>query len=170
MKNFILAATITLVILSCDKEGVANNKKFRTVLNNTTWEDSDGQIYVFTTDKLFGYKEDNTNSTCYYFSEGTYPNIESDGCVYSKIENVVIAEDDSTFSFKQVTSKGTPSGGNTGGCEGYTAVLKFILINNSTIEVQSFYDNKFSDSYLINKTTNSVLIDCKDATASGWFI
>jgi hypothetical protein len=167
MKNFVLTLIFVFVICSCSKENKANQNKFRTLLHNTTWEDADGQFIIFTKDKLFNYKD---NSGCFYFSEGKYLNIEYDGCVYSKIENVIISEDDTTFSYKQVISAGTPTGGNTGGCKGETVVLKFVLLNKTTIEVQFFYDGKFGDSYLMNKTTNIEVIGCKDATAAGVLI
>lgn len=166
MKNIIYALFI-IGLMSCNKQKSQNEKLFRNIFNNTTWIDSDGNLWTFKTDKLI-YVRDATD--CIFFVEGLYNQVAYDGCIYNTVNNIVIEEDERIFAFKQVISSGTPMAGNSGSCSGSGGndfILKFILLNETTIEVQTFYGENFDDSFIINKSNSTDTENCIDGTAAG---
>jgi len=160
MKKIFILLTLLFLVSSCsDNDSGSNSQLFRNTYNNTSWIDADGVIYTFKTGKLF-YWGDNTGSV--YYTVGSYNNIEYDGCVYNTVNNLIDAEDNDTFTIRQITSAGVGSS-----CPASSVKFTFQVLNANTIEIQTNYDG-FIDSYLINKTNNISTQNAVDGTSIGY--
>ena len=151
---------LVILINSCsNNDSNTDSQLFRNNYNNTSWIDSDGAVYTFSTDKLF-YLKDNTSSL--FYKVGTYNNIAYDACVYNTVNNVIDSEDTNSFSIRQVTSSGV--GVN---CPPSSTILTFKVLNENTIEVKTNYDGNIN-SYLINKTNTAQTQNAIDGTSAGF--
>ena len=158
MKKIVFYLTLVLLISSCsnDSSNSDTTQLFRNIYNNTSWVDSDCEVYTFKTGKLFYWGES------VYYTVGSYNNIEYDACVYNTVNNVIDSEDNDTFIIRQITSTGVGSF-----CPASSAKFTFQVLNENTIEVQTNYDG-FIDSYLINKTNNFSTQNAVDGTSIGY--
>lgn len=159
MKKIALLFALMFLIISCDNNSSNSEQLFRNIYNNTSWADADGVIYTFKSGKI-AYISDNTG--CYFYTTGTYNNIEYDGCVYNTVTNTIISEDNDTFSVRQLTSTGVGSF-----CPASNVVFTFQVLDENTIEVQTNYDGS-QGSYIINKTNNTSTQNCIDGTSNGF--
>jgi len=158
-------AAVLFLIISCDNSnnsGENSGQLFRQIYNNTSWVDSYGIVYTFTSSRIFNISSN--AGDCYFYSSGNYSNIDYDGCVYSGVDNVVITEDQNTLSARQqISSNGT---GSSCGVGGYTGII-FEVLDENTMEVQLSYNGVLDETFIINKTTPSSTQGCADGTQNG---
>ena len=77
----LLCLLFVLTILGCSSND-DSNQTFRNIYSNTFWR-VDGGVITFSNDKLFSLLDDDSNSmSCIYFKEGSYDNVDYDGCTY----------------------------------------------------------------------------------------
>lgn len=163
--SLLAVVALLFLMISCDNNNNGSGgsgQLFREIYNNTSWQDSYGTIYTFSSGRIFNlfYAGD-----CYYYSSGSFSNVDYDGCVYDSVDNIVIAEDENTLSAKQQTSSsGTgPSCGSGGSAE-----LTFEVLDENTMEVQVSYDGVLDQTIIINKTAFTSTLGCVDGTQSGF--
>jgi hypothetical protein len=168
--RLILSISLTLIILaSCqqdnesDNNTVSGNNLFRTVLANTSWMDSGGGVWSFAPDKIFLVSDPNSPN-CNYFKEGSYENIDYDGCTYDLVTNVVTNEDQNSLTATQMTSSGSWTNGG-GTCSGDEVTIHFEKLNSNSIRVTINGDTytlvKINQSYDGSACTNGT-------SNSGW--
>ena len=161
MKKIFILLTLLFLVCSCsDKNSIPNSQLFRDNYNNTSWEDSGGDVYTFKTGKLFYVNYGNASSI--FYTVGTYNNIKYDGCVYNTVNNLLVSEDADTFSIRQVTSTGVGKS-----CPSSSVILTFKVLNGKTIEVKSNYDGLI-DSFIINKINSVSTENSIDGTSAGF--
>jgi hypothetical protein len=163
MKNLFLLLTLLILVCSCSNNNSTSNSNsqlFRDNYNNTSWVDSWGDVYSFKTDKLFYINAKNQGS--FYYTVGTYKNINYDGCIYNTVNNILVSEDADTFSIRQTTSTGVGSN-----CPASSVIFTFQVLNQNTIEVKTNYDGSI-DSYIINKVNSVSTQNAIDGTSAGF--
>ena len=156
-----------ITLLGCSSDD-GSSQKFRNIYSDTFWE-TGSSVIKFSSDKLlYNYDED---GECYYWQEGSYNNVDYDGCDYDKVTLVVIEEDSDTFVFRQITSEGlTNYGSNVGSiCSGGELSITFQVLNENAISLTFSDDEGYSETLTLVKANNSFSTnDCINSTLNGF--
>lgn len=165
MKQFLIILSLSISLISCRRsENYSNssaNQLFRSKFNNTSWSnDSLGNGITFHEGKLF-YGTDGTTGQSWFYTLGTYNNIDHDGCVYPTVINSIVSEDHDTFVCRQTTTSGA---GNS--CTGGTYIITFQVLNENTIQITMDEDG-FIETDVMYKINNLPIQNAVDGTASG---
>ena len=161
-----------VLAMGCSSDDLDNSsQKFRNIYNNTFWI-GNGDVVKFSPDKLIHLYDD--DNKCYYWEEGSFNNVDYDGCDYNNVTYVIIEEDRDTFVFREITSEGVINAGNNPGsfCSGEETTITFQVISENTIEVKFSYtwDNGSNEqTFTLVKTNNSFSADgCINGTLNGF--
>jgi|TARA_B110000240_G_scaffold166283_1_gene187521 hypothetical protein len=161
----LLCLLFVLTILGCSSND-DSNQTFRNIYSNTFWR-VDGGVITFSNDKLFSLLDDDSNSmSCIYFKEGSYDNVDYDGCTYDNSLLSLIEETSDKLVFMQVTSNGT-NNGSSSSCEGDDVTVTFEVLSDDLIRLTRSYDG-VGDSLLMTKENSSFSFSgCVDGPSNG---
>ena len=161
----LLYLLFVLSILGCSSND-DSNQTFRNIYSNTFWR-VDGGVITFSNDKLFSLLDDDSNSmSCIYFKEGSYDNVDYDGCTYDNSLLSLIEETSDKLVFMQVTSNGT-NNGSSSSCEGDDVTVTFEVLSDDLIRLTRSYDG-VGDSLLMTKENSSFSFSgCVDGPSNG---
>jgi hypothetical protein len=166
MKKLLLLS-LTILLFSCGDNDDNSNQSFRSIYSNTFWR-VDGGVITFSNDKLFSLLDDESNSmNCIYFKEGSYDNVDYDGCIYDNSILSLIEETSDKLVFMQVTSDGT-NNGSSDYCEGDETTINFEVISDVLIRLTISYDGGVGDSFIMTKENSSFSFSgCLDGPLNG---
>lgn len=162
MKNLFIILLLSFTMLSCSETERPNSNKFRNKLNNTFWN-IENDIVSFSPENLL-YIYDSFDNNCYFYKEGTYSDVDYDGCTYNSVTFVILEENENTLIFRQITSTGTET--NSGGtCQGSEITTRLQIINENVLEATSTSGigtevttlTKSDNSFLLNSCINGTL-------------
>ena len=101
-----------------------------------------------------------------YFKEGSYDNVDYDGCTYDNSLLSLIEETSDKLVFMQVTSNGT-NNGSSSSCEGDDVTVTFEVLSDDLIRLTRSYDG-VGDSLLMTKENSSFSFSgCVDGPSNG---
>lgn len=155
-----------LTLFSCSSNDDSNddsNQTFRNIYSDSYWL-SDGAAVYFSSDKLMSLLTDDNLGECFYFQEGSYDNINSDGCIYNNVTLSLITEDTDTFSFKQLITDGSS-------CDGYEITITFQAINENLISV-SIQDDEGLETENLTKIDDNPIpsVTCVNGTLNNFLL
>ncbi len=163
MKQLLFILTVVIALSSCRKsENYSNssaNQLFRSKYHNTSWSNDSVGIITFQQGKMLYYSDAGQS---YYYVEGTYNNIYSDGCVYPTVINSIDSEDNGTFVCRATWTSGAGSS-----CQGGTATLTFQIVNENTIQMINREGN-WVETTSLNKINTVSTQNAIDGTANGY--
>ena len=153
----LLYLLFVLSILGCSSND-DSNQTFRNIYSNTFWS-SNGGVITFSNDKLFSV---NDEYGCYYFKEGSYDNVDYDGCIYDRVTYSVIEETIDKLVFIQVVSDGTLNGGGSS-CDGDETIVSFEVLTDDLIRVTLEYEGGTEVVTLVNENSSFSTSGCLDS-------
>ena len=165
MKKLLLLSLSNL-LFSCGDNDDNSSQSFRSIYSDTFWR-VDGGVITFSNDKLFSLLDVDSNfSSCIYFKEGSYNNVDYDGCTYDNSLLSLIEETSDKLVFMQVTSVGT-NNGSSDDCEGDDTTVNFEVISDVLIRI-TISNNRYSDSQIMTKENSSFSFSgCVDGPSNG---
>jgi hypothetical protein len=169
MKNLLLLI-FAITLFGCSSDDDSGNK-FRNIYNNTFWI-ANGTVAKFSPDKLLHLYD--ANDECHYWEEGSFNNVDYDGCVYNNVTYVIIEEDIDTFVFREIGSDGVSNIGNNSGsfCGGQETTITFQVVSENAMEVKFSYtwdSGSIEETSTFVKTNNSFPVDgCINGTLNGY--
>ena len=165
MKKLLLLS-LSILLFSCGDNDDNSSQSFRSIYSDTFWR-VDGGVITFSNDKLFSLLDDDSNSmSCIYFKEGSYDNVDYDGCTYDNSLLSLIEETSDKLVFMQVTSNGT-NNGSSSSCEGDDVTVTFEVLSDDLIRLTRSYDG-VGDSLLMTKENSSFSFSgCVDGPSNG---
>ena len=153
----LLYLLFVLSILGCSSND-DSNQTFRNIYSNTFWS-SNGGVITFSNDKLFSVNDDDG---CYYWKEGSYDNVDYDGCIYDRVTYSVIEETIDKLVFIQVVSDGTLNGGGSS-CDGDETIVSFEVLTDDLIRVTLEYEGGTEVVTLVNENSSFSTSGCLDS-------
>lgn len=168
-----LLFSYSLLVTYCSNDDVQLNNTFRDKYNGTCWQ-WDGGVIKFSTDKLFYIVEGNAicngedsdccddNIKCYFYEEGSFDNVNCNGCIYDNFSYHLIEEESDKLVFREIRSSGEPINSNLAPTQGFEITVTFTELNQREINMKyesphgvltyvlSKSDSQFSSSSCLN--------------------
>ena len=153
----LLLLSLTVLLFSCGDNDDNSNQSFRSIYSNTFWR-GDGGVITFSNDKLFSV---NDEEGCYYFKEGSYDNVDYDGCIYDRVTYSIIEETNDKLVFIQVVSDGTLNG-QSSPCNGDETIISFEVLTDDLIRITIEYEGDTETVTLVNENSSFSTSGCID--------